>query len=227
MGRSLLLLLLPALVLVPGCRTPGATALASDEEHLLVAAESAPSTTAAESAPAAEPAPDGAAAVIFRQLTYKGVNGGEGRFIVDGTPEEVALMLVDFNRMTGRRPWAAGYTHLSTDGDLHRSEWSFAGKAGVNPKCVLVHRVERKPDAVVVRFSLEKTDFGLAAFFGDYRLVPAFSGGRRTLVTERIFIDSGVLIANATAEDIEAAVRQDAADMGKWMRDRLVGAGGP
>lgn len=226
MHRAIATLLLAALAAPFGCASPGAVSLPPEDEPVAVRPDEDETPPGGLETPESAPVlpPDAPPEVGFRRISHRGVNGGEARFTLPGAPEDVASMLVDFNHMTGRRPWAVRYTHLSTDGDIHRSEWAFAGKAGMDPVCILRHRVERPEGRIIVRFQLERPDFGLAAFFGDIALDADGRDPGRTRVRQRLFIDSGVLIANASFEDIEAGLRQDALDMDRWMRQRLAPA---
>ncbi|MEE9395091.1 MAG: hypothetical protein V3W41_21590, partial [Planctomycetota bacterium] len=64
-----------------------------------------------------------------------------------------------------------------------------------------------------------KEDFGLAAFFGDYLCETIPNDPRLSKLTERVFIDSGLWIANASKEEVEAGLREDARLLVAWAKE--------
>ncbi len=69
-------------------------------------------------------------------------------------------------------------------------------------------------------YAILEPGFGMAAFFGDYRIFPVDGDAERSILEERIFIDSGLMFANASAEDIEDGLREDADALRAWIRAR-------
>jgi len=197
------------------------------------AAPAAPAAPTASAAPTAPEAPTAPAATVrpplrplsestFQPLTLKGTRGGKLEYDIDGTPAEVAGMLLDFEGANGVRPWATKYHLLSTTGDTTKAEWQFKGKMGVNPKVVVaLVRTDGAGAIVRIRFKLERKAFGIAAFFGDWKIRPVPGVEGRSHMTARIYIDSGLPFVNASSKDIEDGLRKDAAKMRPWMQRRL------
>jgi len=237
-------------LLIPNCAsTPGARALPADETRIAVVANQvpppapdpvpAPAAAPAEPAPAA-PAPDPASAPpraaapiatvpapaspVFNRLELDGVKGGRLTFVLPGSVDQVAAMLVDFDHAEGHRSWAASYRTLSRAKDRVEAEWKFRGKLGIHPTVKMELRSSRDAKGFLLRFHLTKTATGIASFFGDYRLVLLAGKPAHTRITERVFIDSGLWIANASYEDIEKGLREDARLMTAWMAERDPGS---
>lgn len=223
-----------------GCTTPGAVELAPDQDPPEVAlesrpAESSPTTPTADpdqknpaasnpELPTTAPAPSAEADdVTVKEVEYQGVRGGRTVYTIAGTPDDVAAMLVDFDGADGRRAWAKTYRTIKKSADEVVAQWKFEGKAGIDPDCDLVFNIVRRKADIVIRFKLQRTDFGLAAFFGDYRIESAGDG--QSKITARVYIDSGVAIANADAEDISSGLKEDAKLMRAWMIERRKSAG--
>lgn len=195
-----------AAVLVGGCRAPGATEL---DEHASWDFE----VDAAADLPAEE--------LSVEPLELDGVRGASVQVTLDGEPDEVLEMLLDFERAQGNRAWAEAYEVVSREADRVVARWTFAGKAGLNPTIELEFVVERREDPVYVTYEAIEPSFGLAAFFGDYTVVEhPDAGGGRSVLRERVYVDSGLPFANATAEDLERGLREDARRMRAWMRER-------
>jgi len=155
-------------------------------------------------------------------VELKGVRGGCAWFSVPGTVDEVRAMLLDFEHADGHRSWARQYTLLSRTEDEAFARWQFEGKLGVNPTVEL--RFDLDPDdPSLIRYQLVKPAFGLAAFFGDYRILPAEDDRTKTLVMERIFIASGLPFLTASQQDIEDGIHEDIRLMREWMEERTAG----
>lgn len=214
--------------LYPACTlTPDAEEIAPDDAE--VAEE--PLSTESESRPTEESVnpekqatastEDEAPAIPVEKLDYKGVRGGKITIDLEGSPEEVLEMLLDFEHADGKRAWAKNYVLLGREGDSTAARWHFEGKAGMNPTCELRFDTVRRERDIVLRYRLTKPDFGLQAFFGDYRMTARDTTPPTTRLVERVFIDSGVFIANATDTDIAEGLREDAKLMTEWMTERL------
>jgi hypothetical protein len=203
------------LALVAACAGPEANRL-----------EGQPSPEAA-SLPGLAGAERDAEELEVRPLELKGVRGGEITLLIDGSPEQVLEMLLDFAAADGHRAWAREYRLLESDGETVRAEWRFEGKMGVDPTVELSFRRIPGGELIVLRYELSKTAFGLAAFFGDYRIRSVARDPPRSLLVQRVFIDSGLFFVNASAEDIAAGLREDARLMRAWMRERLGIPGAP
>ena len=67
-----------------------------------------------------------------------------------------------------------------------------------------------KDGEIRIRFKILKADFGLAAFFGDFKIRANPDNFQESLVTERCFIDSGIMLGNASFEEIEEGLVEDA-----------------
>jgi hypothetical protein len=195
--------------LLAGCAGPEAIRLDGE-----------PSPEAA-SLPGLEGAERDAEDLEVRPLELKGVRGGEIALLIDGSPEQVSAMLLDFAHADGHRAWAREYRLLDSEGEEVRAEWRFEGKMGVDPTVELSFRRIAGVEPIVLRYELSETAFGLAAFFGDYRIQSVPGDPARSLLVERVFIDSGLFFVNASAEDIAAGLREDARLMRAWMRERL------
>jgi hypothetical protein len=188
-----------------------------------------------ESDPEAPEAPAAAAGdadgddTRYAPLEEGGVRGGEVTFTVAGTPEDLLDMILDFDQEPRHRPWRIRTKVLDTDGARCRVEAEYEGKAGLNPVVVLVHEASAVAGGYLVRFHVEEPTFGLSTFSGEYEMTAGdAASGRpgRSRFRERVFIDSGLLFINATADDIRAALLRDAQDIRAWMEARLAeGAG--
>ena len=189
------------------CRsTPGATSLEAHEAVLTV-----PDLAAAE-LPAQE--------LEVTPLDQEGVRGGRIAFTLDGSPSQVLEMLLDFEQASGRRIWARTYTLLSREEGVVTARWKFKGRFGINPTVVLEFRTQERPGALLVTYEILEPGFGMAAFFGDYRVFPVNGDAHRSILEERVFIDSGLTFANASAEDIQEGLREDAHALRAWIQVR-------
>lgn len=186
------------------CRsTPGATSL---EPHR-------PALTVPDLAAAELPADE----LEVTPLDLEGVRGGRIAFTLDGPADQVLEMLLDFEQASGRRIWARTYTLLSSEEGVVTARWKFKGRLGINPTVVLEFRTEERPEAWVVTYEVLEPGFGMAAFFGDYRIFPVSGDAGRSILEERVFIDSGLVFANASAEDLENGLREDADALRAWI----------
>lgn len=174
------------------------------------------STTAPAEGP--QPVPT---STTYEALALRGVKGGRIRFAVPGTVGDVLRMLLDFEKAAGNRAWARSYRTLSRDEQGVLAQWTFRGKMGIAPTVQLRFRVEHADGGATVRYELKKKAFGIASFFGDYRLRPLPGTPPRVELAERVFIDSGIPIANASQEDIEKGLREDARLIRAWMEQRV------
>ncbi|HGY91761.1 MAG TPA: hypothetical protein ENK43_11375 [Planctomycetes bacterium] len=212
MRRTTIPMLLIALTLVACTTTPGAEALPDKETVRDRVRTPAPLPGPAD-APPRHP-------IVYEALEYKGVRGGRITFDTEGRPEEVLAMLLDFEHAKGHRAWAKTYESLPAVEGRPRARWNFEGHMGINPSVILEFDIRHEAgDAIVVRYKLVKTAFGLGAFFGDYRIEP-IAGARRSRLTERVFIDSGTWLANASKKDVEDGLREDARLIQAWMKER-------
>ncbi|MCA9323386.1 MAG: hypothetical protein KDB53_21810 [Planctomycetes bacterium] len=212
-----------ALVLIFGLAacttTPDATELPPEEGGARIQVIEAP--PAVEGAEPPTP-PAGEPEVHYEALALKGVRGGLIRCEIDGRPEDIKAMLLDFAHAAGRRAWARSYEFLrEADGSVF-ARWDFEGKAGINPSVVLEFRERSRDGTMVIRYRLAETAFGLGAFFGDYQATALpETTPPRSQFTQRVFIDSGTWLANASQEEIEAGLREDTRLIRAWMRERL------
>jgi hypothetical protein len=189
------------------CRsTPGATSLEPEAPGLTI-----PDLAAAE-LPAEE--------LEVTPLDLEGVRGGLIAFTLDGSPSQVLEMLLDFEQASGKRIWARTYTLLSREDGVTTARWKFKGRLGINPTVVLEFRTEERREALVVTYEVLEPGFGMAAFFGDYRIFPVDGDADRSILEERVFIDSGLTFANASAEDLEDGLRDDADTLRAWIQVR-------
>ena len=188
---------------------PAATRLPEEDSSIHIAS---PSETGAPSESADEE---------YSALEVEGVRGGRHRFQVDGRVDDVVGMLLDFDHAQGHRAWAREYRTISREAPRITASWSFEGKLGINPEVVLELIERRESGVAVIEFRLIEKAFGLAAFFGDYRVSEDSANPARSWLVQRVFIDSGIWLANATAEDIENGLREDAKLIQEWMTLRL------
>ncbi len=208
------ILTLTPLLLALGCTsTPNASELPADESAVqTIVQEESPKT---EAKPAQDPP------IPVSRLNLKGVKGGKITFLVVGTPSEVADALLNFDLGADHRSWAVRFETLEGKKGMTRARWYFEGKAGINPTVELgFWRDTPKENEIRIRYRLVKKAFGLGAFFGDYVLRPDAQDPTKTAITERTFIDSGVWIANASYEEIEAGLREDAKLLTAWFESR-------
>lgn len=204
---GLLIASLVVALVAAGCRSPGATQLGPEGLGF------PPPDPRLASAPAEE--------LAVEPLEQDGVRGGRVAFTVDRSPEEVLEMLLDFEGADGHRSWARKFELLERSQAVVRARWTFAGRLGMNPSVVIELTPERHGAATVVTYRVTEPAFGLAAFFGDYWILPLDTGG--SIVVERVFIDSGVVFANASARDIAAGLREDARRLREWAHIRWDG----
>jgi len=212
-AKILPIVLVASLAFAAGCRAPGATMVGE-------AVVSEPLTIDVADAEL------NAADLVVEPLELEGVRGGRMTFALEGTPREVVAMLLDFDSATGHRPWAVDYERLTGEEAQGmpqpvRSRWRFEGKAGIDPTIVLDFTLDDASIPTTLEFHASEPAFGLAAFFGEHRIWPHPERDEAAIMELSIYIDSGLPFVNATAEDLEAGLREDAAMMRAWMRERL------
>jgi hypothetical protein len=158
----------------------------------------------------------------YEALELKKVKGGRLSLEFPGTPESIGAKLIDFGDTARHRAWAERFEMIEAGADSLKVRWHFEGKAGVNPAPVLEFQVRRRAPDFYCRFRIVEEDFGLAAFFGDYHVVALADdeqGRPRSRFSQRVYIDSGLWIANASAEEIEAGLREDARLLLAWIME--------
>ena len=145
-----------------------------------------------------------------QRLRYKKkVKGGAISFSVDANPTVIADAMLDFGKPTARRAWTKETKLLKREDNTVHAHWKFEGKVGIYPKCDLsFERSQTKSGGVLIRFKQLKSGFAMAAFFGDYRIEPK---GKGSEVTMRVFLDSGLWIANVSDDEITEALQADGA----------------
>lgn len=155
-----------------------------------------------------------------QQLRYaKKVKGGAIVFSVDADPKTIAKTMLDFGKPTARRSWTKETTLLKRVGNTIEAHWKFEGKAGIYPACDLIfERTETELGGVLLRFKQRKRVFAMAAFFGDYRIEPKDG---KSEVTMRVFLDSGLWIANVTDDEIAEALQADGALLQSQLKEIL------
>ncbi len=146
-----------------------------------------------------------------RPLRYnKKVKGGAITFLVDASPAVIADAMLEFGKSTARRAWSKETRIIKRDGNSVDAHWKFEGKLGIYPKCdINFKRSRTKKNGVLIRFKQIKPGFAMAAFFGDYRIEPM--GDKKSEVTMRVFLDSGLWLANVSDDDITEALQADGA----------------
>ncbi len=164
---------------------------------------------------ASQPAED----LPVRALEVQGVRGGEIAAVMDGAPDQVLAMLLDFAHADGHRAWAEHFTLVSEAGDRVVAHWDFRGKMGIHPSLELGFEVTRAAGEIVVEFQQLESAFGLSAFFGDDR-IQTVAGRSGCVLIERVFIDSGLPFVGASAADLEEGLRADIRRLREWLRDR-------
>jgi hypothetical protein len=158
-------------------------------------------------------------------LELDGVKGGALAFVVPGTVEQVSAALLDFDHAAGHRSWAKrGYRTISRSPERVHAEWRFEGRMGMHPTIEVEFLPETDARGSRIRYRLVKKGLGIATFFGDYRLEPVAGSPARTRVTERVFLDSGLAFANASHEDLEKGLQEDARLLAAWMAARTGGS---
>lgn len=232
MLRSPRISLVAAFFVFAGCASPPEVQEIPADETEIVRTGPEPSVEPATAEPSSAVEPDNGPqpedqarepadpfdALPFNPLELRDVRGGELTIALAGSPDAVASMLLDFENADGNRAWARKHTVLSSDERGLVARWEMEGKAGIEPVVELAFRRDTMKDGTIrIRFRLRKEDFGLAAFFGDYR-IRASEGG--STVRQRVFIDSGLWIANASLEEIEAGLREDSKLLRAWLAER-------
>ena len=204
---------LPAVDELPEAGSETRVETLPQEGETAAEAQAGPGAETVETAPEAE--------LPVKRLRLEDVRGGELDFELPGRPEEVAAALLDFAGASGHRAWAPLIEALPARGETLLSRWHFEGEMGIDPVVVLGFREKVDAESRLIRFKIVERDFGLAAFFGDYRIRASATDAGRSRVRARIFIDSGVTIANASDEEIAAGLREDARMLESWMKERL------
>ena len=157
----------------------------------------------------------------YERLKLKDVRGGKLRWSVPGRRDQVVAALLDFDHSSGNRSWAKTYVYLGEQDGVLRTRWKFDGQAGINPEVILGFRLIQQESEDRVQFRLLKKDYGLAAFFGDFRITEDPQQPGFCWLEQRIFIDSGLWIANASYEEIKEGLLEDARLFRAWMERRL------
>jgi len=157
---------------------------------------------------------------VYVDLSSDRFPGGQLTFVLPGTPTQVLDMLLDFDRASGHRAWAQEYRLLEHGTVRTRARWTFRGKFGINPEVTIEFRRLAASEGVHVEYGVIESSFGMRSFAGEYRLTLLEGPTPMTLMTQSVFIDSG-LRSNASAADIEAGLRADARLMKEWMLERL------
>jgi len=142
-------------------------------------------------------------------------------FGLQGEPEDVLEMLLDFDHADGRRAWSYRHELLTRDGEHATARWHLKGKGGIHPTVGLAFVTERDPGRIRLEFNLVERAFGVAELFGDYTIVPDDEHGG-SLLAGRLFIASGLPFGGPSATDISAGLRVDAGLMREWMHERLL-----
>ncbi len=178
-------------------------------------------------APAPAPAPAASAPtpvpsdMKYSALKIKSVKGGQLVYAAHGTPDGFVQMLGDFENALGNRAWAQTYETLERSADRVVAKWKFRGKMGINPTVHIEFVTTKRSEAgATVEFKLVKKSLGIASFFGDFKITRLPGTPPRVQVVQRQFIDSGISFANASAEDIEKGLREDARLIRLWMEKR-------
>ena len=215
MGAGTHFILVLCLMLTAACTTTPDAEELPDNEKLV---QEEPVHSAQEASPPAAGTKEPSWPV--RRLKIKGVRGARITFEATGTPEFIAKALLDFEGDAGHRSWVKSFAPLPPLGKLQRARWDFEGKAGINPTVEVGFKVEGTGEKMRIRYRLTKKDFGLGAFFGDYLIELKSLNPPRSTIRERTFIDSGVWIANASFEEIEDGLKEDARLLIPWLEER-------
>jgi hypothetical protein len=142
-------------------------------------------------------------------------------FGIEGEPEDVLEMLLDFDHADGRRAWSRKHELVSRNGECAEARWHLKGKSGIQPTVRLGFVTEREADRIRLEFALVERAFGVAQLFGDYTIAPDEEHGG-SLLAGRVFIASGLPFGGPTGADIAGGMRKDARLTREWMRERLL-----
>ena len=170
--------------------------------------------------------------LIRRKRDNGELSAEELRWFIQGTTDgsipdyQVAAMLMDQAGADGHRAWARKYREISREGDRVVGEWSFRGKMGINPVVQIEFVQARAGDAIDIDYKVVKRALGIKSFFGDYRIDPVPGVPTRSRLKARVFIDSGMPFVNASHQDMEDGLREDAKLMREWMEQRAGMSGG-
>lgn len=145
------------------------------------------------------------------------LRGGCLTTTLDAPAERVVAALLEHDEADGHRAWAREQRTLERDGDRLLVEWRFRGRMGIAPEVVLELRRRRERLATVIDFELARAAFGLAVFEGSWRVTPLPDGRARLEAT--VFIDSGLPYVNASLEDVERGLREDARLLAEWVKE--------
>ncbi len=197
----------------------GLSCTTTPEVEELPTDEAAVQTIPAEPRRAPTSKEDGEEIPVSR-LKIKGTRGGKITFTAPGRPEQIAQSLLDFTDSADHRSWVKKFKALPARGKMRRARWHFEGKAGINPVVELGFWLDGDQKRQRIRYRLVKKDFGLGAFFGDYVIEMKPESPNLSSITERTFIDSGTWIANASYEEIEEGLREDAELITAWLIEK-------
>lgn len=149
-----------------------------------------------------------------------GAVGGRIVFEVEGEPEEVLDMLLDFDHADGNRAWATQHETVSREGDVVTARWHLKGKAGISPVVQLAFVTQRLADKIRVTFDLVERTFAVSQLFGDYVIAEGENGS--SLMSGRVFVASGLPFGGPTPDDIRDGMIRDVELIRGWMRERLL-----
>lgn len=156
------------------------------------------------------------------QLRVEDVKGGGVSFVLDGRPQDVKAMLLDFEGANGQREWCEKYEKVFVGESTAESVWHFKRYKIFKPVVRLLYEFheEDNGEQVVIEFRAAEPAVGIAALFGQYRLHALEDEVDKTLMHARVFIDTGFAIG-VSAEDMESGLRTDAQNLRDWILKRL------
>ena len=137
-----------------------------------------------------------------------------------GSVDQVVAALLDFDQGTGHRAWTEAMQTLERSPQRVLAEWTFRGRLGIAPTVELEFLLHPEGPGRRIDYRITKGTIGLREFSGAYRVRPAAGDRTRSELAVSVFIDSGLAFVNASPEDVEAGLREDARLLTEWLGER-------
>ena len=162
--------------------------------------------------------------ISFTPLEQDGVMGGRATTTLPGTPAEIYTAITDTEHAAAHRSFARKMEVLSRERENLELALTLKGKLGISPTIHVLYQTTRTEGDITITYALTRKAFGIARYFGSYRIQPLPGSPARSRFTSTIFISSGVSLASVDHEEIEAGQRADQIELRAWMRERLAQA---
>lgn len=159
--------------------------------------------------------------ISFAPLEEDGVAGGRATTTLPGTPAQILAAILDFEHAAEHRTFARKLEVLSRTADQVEAALTLKGKLGIHPTIHVRYTTTRTGADRSLTYKLTQKAFGIARYFGGYRIEGLPGVPPRSRFTSTIFLSSGIPLASIGREEIEAGQRRDQTELRTWMRQRL------